>query len=1018
MRRSGIGNAIVILEAVGIVVLLLATSGSVLPSVSDSAGTDSPRAPHGNLSRTTSPPADPSFTVSGTVTGIGPVGASAPLAGVLVSAYNQSLCGDIVGPSTCGTPVATASSAADGNYSVSLPDGVYYLASARGEAGGTAYGGTAVAESVSGANVSGVSLAGWPYVPYGNATLVLPGFNCMSAYLWQVPSSKSGNSEQCQNPIVSWTQDGFFYVNITDHLVFYSAENGTVEDFGAWTPLYTNFANYVMVQNEEFVTQDSSYIYGWGTSSPTSSKLEFEAVNLTTKQHFEHTFIGVTTEDVTVNGQVQMTGFDGNDSLVTLIDSKGTVYTYNLWNGTEWKGTTLPYFEANNVYWVPYFNGYVDIRANGSAGHELSEWQLSGDRGTLSETFDSLFSAVGNVNGVNGWAYNLTSHTFYFSVEDDHLTQDAFSVNASGGTLLTEVSSRSYVEPADAVGDGDGSFAQQSDQARGTLVSDGDVFQGDSMGFDNDSWIQNPSTFEYESTNVTPLTHYWAAGAMSTGTSWDADSMFFNTSYLYSEASIDCSSGEKTGVPGLCSIQGKGGAVPGTVYWFWRLGLPEFPFATTNSVAQPDAPLPTATTLATVNATTVRVTWYPSTGEPQPIVNWTLVWQAKGGSPHYASQWGQNRSATIAGLGTGENLSWCVEAWNLHWHGPCLEQTETLGGPAFPPPGNLTLDAVGASWFIVNWTNPSVPVDRDTAYLAPYVQGTCGEFSVEPSTGPSTFTTYNYTGLNPVTEYCVAVGDENATGVSPPSAPLIVETLSGLPIPPGRPTFPYLTGTSVFVSWRQASFPDGLPNNDTVLAGTTCSDRTIRASTHGPATSLDVTGLEPNTEYCVAIEAWLGTGPSSQTLTGPDANVTTLTVPVSPTAPTFRNLTDHSAVVVWTQGSFPGGVIGNDTILLGTRCGVWTRNVSTGGPASSAEIASLNASTRYCVAVEAWNGTSGTLGNLTGPSAWVTTLAVPHSAPWNPSVVVPAILVAASASGALVAVVAYRRRRAADPPRP
>ena len=1016
-HRRTTGTALVL---VGLVVLILVASNSTVPGRSGGAGSDATTPSSANVGPTpasNTPASVATFVVSGTVWGTPGDGQATPLAGVTVSAYNRSLCAAVASPTSCGVPVATATSESDGAYSVALPNGSYFLASDRGALAGRSYGGSVVSEVVAGSGHSGADLTGWPFVPYGNATVVLPGFNCLSSYLWQVPGSKSGSSEQCQNPLLSWTQDGFFYVNDAEHLVFYSAVNGSVQDFGPWVPLYTNFANYVMVQNEEFLTQDSAYVYGWGTLAPGNHTLVFEAVNVSTKQHFEHSFTGITTWNVTVNGQLEMTGFDGNDSIVTLIGSKGQIVDYDLWNGTQWSGPTLPYFEANNVYWVPYLNGYIDLQANGSAAHRIGEWQLTGPSGTLLATYSSVFTATGIVNGVNGWAYNVTSHVLSFSVEDAHFTQDAFSVDPETGVLQNEVSSRAYVAAADSVGGGAGAFVQESDQSRGSLVSDGDVFQANAMGFANDSWIQNPATFEYESTNVSPLTHFWDAGAMSTGTSWDADSMFYNTSYLYSEASIDCSAGEKTQLPGLCTIQGKSGAPPGTIYWYWELGSPEFPFAASNPVAQPDPPLATPSTVANVNATAVQLTWYASTLEPQPILNWTLEWGSGSTPRHDVSLWGQNRSFTLSGLTAGANLSWCVEAWNLHWHGPCEMQSEVIGASPLPSPSALAVVSSGPTWTVVNWTNPPAPFSGDLVYLAPAVGGSCTAFSVAsaPESGPAT--AFNFTGLDPATQYCAEVSVYNATGVSPPSLPFSFVTLTGFAVPPTAPVVEDVTTSSALLTWQQAAFPDGLPDNDTVLAGTDCANWTIRASTGGRAISHDLTGLAPATTYCVAVAAWFGTGAGIASLVGPTATFTTLAFPVAPTALVFRDVTDQSARVTWTQGSFPGAVVGNNTVLVGSTCGLWTTNESTHGPVTSELLTGLRAATRYCVAVEAWNGTSGADGMLTSPPANLTTLPVPPAAPLSPALTEVAILLSGVAAGAVAAVVAYRSERP-DPARP
>ena len=196
---------------------------------------------------------------------------------------------------------------------------------------------------------------------YGNTTVELPGFECYGEY-----QNKPGGANDCQTPILSWTQDGVYYVNATSVRVFYSFANSTVYGIHPWTMLWQRFPSYDMIPNELFITQDGTYVYSWGTLTKNSTTITGEAVNVSTDRIFEHNFTGVNTSNYTTNGQISMIGFDGNDSWMSLIEASAHILAYNIWSGVQSHGPVLGFFEANNVYWMPYLNAYVNVEAQGS----------------------------------------------------------------------------------------------------------------------------------------------------------------------------------------------------------------------------------------------------------------------------------------------------------------------------------------------------------------------------------------------------------------------------------------------------------------------------------------------------------------------------------------------------------------------------------------------------------------------------------------------------------------------------
>jgi hypothetical protein len=279
------------------------------------------------------------------------------------------------------TILATTTTDANGTYSVTIGFvGRYYVASAPiGPWGGGWPAGTGSLEPqlFLGSGTVAEELYAYPRLSYDNATFVLPAWNNLSGYLDNGNGQPNGSF--VQQPVLSWVQDGVYYINASNDLVFYSFANASVTLVHRWVLLYTNIMSYAGWQNEFYLTQDGQFAYGAGCLGPctASSAITFYAVNLTTFHAFEHNFTGFNASAGHDNAQVNMVGFGGNSSLAVFLPSSGVLHLWNLWNGTEWVGPKLSFFEANNLYWVPYLNSFVNFRAEGSKTDQLEQWTLA-----------------------------------------------------------------------------------------------------------------------------------------------------------------------------------------------------------------------------------------------------------------------------------------------------------------------------------------------------------------------------------------------------------------------------------------------------------------------------------------------------------------------------------------------------------------------------------------------------------------------------------------------------------------
>ncbi len=691
-------------------------------------------------------------------------GEAPPLKGVNVTAFGASCSSSPAGPSTC--PIdAWARTNASGGYHFRLASGDYYIAalpdrSVRGASYPDGFGGDAVYRAIAAHTV--VDLTVYPYVAYGNRSIVLPDYACDSAYVDDV----GGDGPGCQNPVLSWTQDGAYYVTDVGELSFYSFVNRTLTAIASWTPLYQSFPSYAMIPNALFSTQDGTYLYDWGTLAPSGTGITAEAVNVTTGRSFEYNFTGVNTSAVRANGQVQLTGWDGNDSQLTLILDNGSVLDHPLWGEGQSYVGKLDYFEANNVYWEPFLNGYVNVEAQGNSSDGIEEWQLTGPGEIqLTRTYKATWGSGIVVNGVNGVALNVTSRELFVQAEWSGLT---YAIGP-GGTL-TALLGVTDTYPSGAPPSVPLGVASESDRPQ--LVASGPMMASEYAGFGNDSWIVDttPGHVGYYSTNVSPYfpNHSVDGVPISSWAQWGQEGQFYNASYLIAPDSYTCT----PDFSGACTIDGGEDSAIGTIWWMWRLGSPEFP--NPNSAPPADETGPVGLTVGISESTNSRIVLAWNAPATAGVVNYSVQWGPGTLLDHSVSLPASTTTWALSGLASGTEYAVSVTAWNLHYEGMSPAHVEALTlGPA--PPTDLVAATISTDAITWSWTQSAgAGVSNDT--LALFEGGGCRGSPERYSTqGPND--TIAVTDLLSFATYSAEVVGWNASGESTPSACVEATTL-------------------------------------------------------------------------------------------------------------------------------------------------------------------------------------------------------------------------------------------------
>ncbi len=575
---------------------------------------------------------------------------------------------------TCASIDQGLTSGDSAEWSLLLPPGNYFLWSSQTGP----FGGADEPVSVDSADVGPIRLVANPYLGYSNRTELLPAWNSLSSYAANCNAAlpcHSGSTVQpygSQVPLLSWTQDGVFYVNATLELVFYSFVNQSVRPIAPWLALYDDVMDYEGVENTEWITADGSYVYEFGCaqSCTDSSSIIVYAVNTTTGRSFTWNVSGLTRTSFANNGQVDLIGEQGNHSVVALTDDAGVVTAYNLWNETQWTLATIPFFEANNLYWVDGLDSYFDIEAQNDPYDWVVQLELTGPYPGTTLTKVGLATYGDNypTGGINGLAFNATSGQVIFTAQSIRSHAITSALDLQDGTLASLQRLAGSEHTSFGFYPNTSTYPNiEASEHRPSYLSNGPAFAGYWDGYyNNTSAFVNPVTGTWYDENLTfDHTEWNGSGLMEQHQLSPAalEGLFYNTSYSLIPYAYDCRTNNSE-----CAINGP---AAGTVWWTWQDGLPEFPFPATAPIAETQGPGLVGNLTANWTGSALTVNWTPPADGGDPLVNYTLFLATSAGD--------FNESVSLPPTATNFSITpprlaltyfVRVEAWNLHWHGP------------------------------------------------------------------------------------------------------------------------------------------------------------------------------------------------------------------------------------------------------------------------------------------------------------------------------------------------------------
>jgi Fibronectin type III domain len=671
---------------------------------------------------------------------------------------------------------------------------------------------------------------------YLEVTLHLSGFNPLDGYLLNL------NGGDAQVPTLTsdtGQPDGVFYVgNATaacrfPTLPFYEFEFPTavLRQVACIVPLHS-YGYSGMFDNEFYIEYSYDEALFFGALSSRSGTYSIEIVNLTTGA----LLMWNTTGKVSLTNQ--QADYVGNFTVLVFTDND-TAWAWNLESRSAWlasnrlggSGWSSP-IEANNVYWLPERNQFINIEAHGDSGDQVVQLNATfpGGRIHLAESATIKIDASTQFNFVNGIGYNRSwggygALSFEAGDDADHAVS-------------------TYVVPYDV--DGLITVAGEAKYAlfNMSVQTNGDAFMGQRYVYTSDYVLGS-----------------FFRGVQYLFDPWNGSSEYTNHSFTLAPCANACFEG--TYAPGQeylldysATLGLNSPAMYDVVYAYHDASDP-FPGNSTRSVV-PTAP--TGLAVSHVDATGAALTWTQAGGGG--ILNDTVeLYSGLGCSamPNMGSV-GVVTSYNLTGLRPATPYSATVTAWNITGQSPtspCI--AFTTPGTVPPAPTGLVVLSPRTASATLTWTQASGGgVVNNTVEL--YSDAACTDEVIRSSTGGAA-TEYRLTSLESNESYSVTVTAWNSTGESLPSTCVAFTTL-----PPAVPPAPtglavsHVGATVATLTWTQAS--GGIVNNTVELySGSGCSGIPQVVSV-GVVTSYNLTGLRPATAYSATVTAWNATGVS------------------------------------------------------------------------------------------------------------------------------------------------------------
>lgn len=646
-----------------------------------------------------------------------------------------------------------------------------------------------------------------------NSIFRLPAWNDLSEYAFnnacETTPLACPMGTMVQQPVLSWTSGGVYYVNATDRLVYYSFATRSITQSWPWIPLTQDVMTYNGIENTEWITPNGEWVYTFGYNS--QNVIAFYGVNTSSGATVMHNFTGAKGGG---QEQVNIIGVDGEYNTVVLL----TQFSFfSLTNGSSWNLSNAASvlgprasggLEANNVYWVPEINSMVEVYAGGA---NPSGWTQLRWTGTTLENVSAGTISV-SANGVQGLYFNLTSHRLYSDAQPYSNYQYTWywSIGGENTTLgpIHVVSNGTYAHGALQI---TAPVHRMMESASGVAVGGLDGGQA--------AWATGFSP----NGSLIPETPYNISG----GWQWSPqalEGLGYDGAYMLSPVISDCYQQE-------CALAGNNQTWYRSSGWIELVGNESFPTNAPLALGPPASPNVTVR----LTATSANISWTePATSE---ALNYTLWWGTKtSGLTQSVSLLPSNSSFELTGLSNASDYEFEVVAHNLDWYGAA-----SFGIP--PPRYNLTFSEsglpAGTSW--------SVDVNG-TTYAS-----TTSSVTVSETNGIYSWTVSEAAGLTPSPKG----GQVNL------SKPTNVSITFAPPVLPGHTGTVSAVGvgsTYALIEWGASTGA----TNYSLSYGATCA-AVGAAQSLGDVLDYNLTGLAAENTYCIRLLSWNGTVSASIT---------------------------------------------------------------------------------------------------------------------------------------------------------
>ncbi len=383
------------------------------------------------------------------------------------------------------------------------------------------------------------------------------------------------------------------------------------------------------------------------------------------------------------------------------------------------------------------------------------------------------------------------------------------------------------------------------------------------------------------------------------------------------------------------------------------------------SVVAPVPSAPTTLTAAAVSSSEIDLTWGASTESGGTITQYLIERCAGTGCTNFTQvATSTTTSFNDTGLAASTTYIYRVRAVDNSGTQSSYSNTATaatVAANAPSAPTNLALAPQGDSEIDLSWTAATAQVGSISQYLIESCSGLgCSNFV---QIGTSTTTTFNNTGLTPVTSYSYrvrAVDTSNTPG--PYSSIATVRTRAQvLPTAPTNLTATASGTAQINLSWGASGETGGTISQYLIerCTGASCTNF-VQVATSATTTYSD-TGLASSTTYSYQVRAQDNTGHD-----GPYSNTASATT----SGPTFTAPSNLAATaasssqisLTWTAATETGGTISGYLVerCQGTGCSTFTQIATATG--TSYNDTGLTASTTYSYRVRATDAASNVSG--------------------------------------------------------